>query len=86
MKWLDYREQLGIGFDDSQKANMFRNKITALLTTVSSHLTKHDFTPYYVTVGEAPPWCNYADFKWVIASITEDSDMRIILIVGKVAF
>lgn len=79
MKWLDYREQLGIGFDDSQKANMFRNKITALLTTVSSHLTKHDFTPYYVTVGEAPPWCNYADFKWVIASITEDSDMRIIL-------
>ena len=43
MKWLDYREQLGIGFDDSQKANMFRNKITALLTTVSSHLTKHDF-------------------------------------------
>lgn len=79
MKWLDYREQLGIGFDDSQKANMFKNKITALLTTVSSHLTKHDFTPYYVTVGEAPPWCNYADFKWVIASITEDSDMRIIL-------
>ena len=79
MKWLDYREQMGIGFDDSQKANMFRNKITALLTTVSSHLTKHDFTPYYVTVGEAPPWCNYADFKWVIASITEDSDMRIIL-------
>lgn len=55
MKWLDYREQLGIGFDDSQKANMFKNKITALLTTVSSHLTKHDFTPYYVTVGEAPP-------------------------------
>ena len=31
MDWLDYREKLGIGFDDEQKVNLFINKIFNIL-------------------------------------------------------
>ena len=30
MRWIDYREALGIGFSDSDKAEMLKNKIIVL--------------------------------------------------------
>ena len=31
MDWLDYRERLGIGFDDDQKVDLFIHKIFNIL-------------------------------------------------------
>ena len=36
MDWLDYREKLGIGFDDEQKTTMFTNKIFNILNLILS--------------------------------------------------
>lgn len=34
MKWIDYREQLGIGIDDKEKFKMLRNKSDVLMQIV----------------------------------------------------
>lgn len=35
MDWLDYREKLGIGFDDEQKVDLFIHKIFNILRLIS---------------------------------------------------
>ncbi len=64
MKWIDYREKLGIGFNDEEKKQMFSSKISnRLLGTFQKINTKKELverferivTDYYIEIGEAVP-------------------------------
>ena len=64
MKWIDYREKLGIGFNDEEKKQMFSSKISnRLLGTFKKINTKKELverferivTDYYIEIGEAVP-------------------------------
>ena len=52
MKWIDYREKLGIGFNDKQKFNMLRNKLFILLPSLHSAYSDVSYTQYLLMVGE----------------------------------
>lgn len=64
MKWIDYREKLGIGFNDSDKTKMFLSKIKNRLSSafrlfcgdhnMCSKYKKVIFE-YYVEIGESIP-------------------------------
>ena len=64
MKWIDYGEKLGIGFNDEEKKQMFSSKISnRLLGTFQKINTKKELverferivTDYYIEIGEAVP-------------------------------
>ena len=52
MNWVDYREKLGIGFNDEQKFIMLKNKITNTLPTISEYYSSESYTRYINMVGE----------------------------------
>ncbi|MDE6594065.1 MAG: hypothetical protein K2K57_13515 [Oscillospiraceae bacterium] len=59
MKYIDYREQLGLGINDIKKFEMLRNKIDALLNFLLNVLQTSDYrTPsfidYFLIVSESP--------------------------------
>ena len=41
MKWIDYRQELGIGFYDDDKARLFVNKISVMIDVMENSLD-HD--------------------------------------------
>lgn len=53
MKWIDYREKLGIGFNDKQKFDMLRNKLFLQLPTLKSVYSDQSYTQYLLMVGES---------------------------------
>ena len=53
MKWIDYREKLGIGFNDKQKLDMLRNKLFLRLPTLKSVYSDQSYTQYLLMVGES---------------------------------
>lgn len=55
MKWIDYREKLGIGFDDNAKLNLLKNKIIVFLKTANQKFTIDDIRRYSIMVGEILP-------------------------------
>lgn len=58
MKWADYRERLGLGFDDKSKFEALKNKFCNFVSSVDS--TKYgvdDCCEYFTLVGEA--WDRY---------------------------
>ena len=54
MKWVDYREKLGIGFNDEQKFQMLKNVITVYLSEFSNDdlFNVDDLKKYLMCVGE----------------------------------
>lgn len=53
MKWLDYREKLGIGFNDEQKFKMLKNKIKNYIFEIDDMQNyMYDYMPYFMMVGE----------------------------------
>lgn len=46
MKWIDYREKLGIGFNDKEKANALAKKISTFLKYGAIN-QKYSYTSYY---------------------------------------
>ncbi len=57
MKWIDYREKLGIGFNDPQKFQALKNMIVTEFDQIDlspSLYTGHGFILYYQMVGEHP--------------------------------
>ncbi len=52
MKWIDYREKLGIGFEDDKKLELLRNKILAFLPTVAPLYTDESYRNYIIMVCE----------------------------------
>ena len=37
MKWIDYREKLGIGFEDEEKFGMLKNKVLNYIEILTSY-------------------------------------------------
>ena len=55
MKWIDYRKSLGIGFYDSDKAEMLSNKIIVLLDEISNSGNEREediCRKYFSDIGE----------------------------------
>ena len=52
MEWLDYREKLGLGFNDEEKANYFYAKILNILNYIEQK------SPDAITEGEYIAFCN----------------------------
>lgn len=72
MKWVDYREKLGIGFSNEQKFHMFKNIITVYLNKFYAHelFNNDDLNKYLLCVGEDKGY-NYSPVEGVIDSINE---------------
>ncbi|MBR5114477.1 MAG: hypothetical protein IK101_04185 [Oscillospiraceae bacterium] len=53
MKWIDYRNKLGIGFSDNRKAKLLRNKIANLIEndTINEYYTTNDYYQFCLMVG-----------------------------------
>ena len=52
MKWVDYREALGIGFNDDKKLQMLKNKMQAFLDEARDWFKAIDVFSYAIMVGE----------------------------------
>lgn len=52
MDWIDYREKLGIGFDDEEKVKLFYSRMSNALDLLISDRSN------YVTTGEYYAFCN----------------------------
>lgn len=91
MKWVDYREKLGIGFTDSEKLSALINKIKVLFDYLDSEITTRqiiirDFQIFYSIIGEyIHPHYSYIDIMGVCYSITH-SDCLSAVISKYVAF
>ncbi len=75
MKWIDYREKLGICWNDKEKTVAFQQKISLYTQVICERLHgfsgnryKWVFNDYFFTVGENPP---YKTEREIIESITK---------------
>ena len=59
MKWVDYREKLGIGFNDSEKSAMLKNKTAIFLDLIKNSYSEENYRAYSLMVGE--PLARYLD-------------------------
>jgi len=80
MKWIDYREKLGIGFDDNQKLIGLKSKISGLLDSLAKlkangQIKLDSFKSYYMMIGEIPYNSYYRDFDRVFHSIDREKDI-----------
>lgn len=78
MKWIDYRAALGIGFSDSDKANMLSNKIVILFDELSSTRIPNEgdvCRRYFSDIGENNPSSHFACYA-VRNSIVKNEDIR----------
>lgn len=78
MKWVDYREKLGVGFNNAEKFKMLRNIITVFLKLLREKIPapsyKDDtFTEYFIMIGEHP---RYRNMSGVLGSIDDTKSMK----------
>ena len=54
MKWVDYREELGIGFNDNEKLQMLKNKLSHVFNFIYKYniYDYEDYRKYAVMIGE----------------------------------
>ena len=52
MNWIDYRELLGIGFEDETKLQMCKNRMKNIVSSLSKYYRDDDLYIYMNTVGE----------------------------------
>lgn len=52
MNWVDYREKLGIGFNDDEKFKMLKNKASVFLDLFGSKYSEDNYKKYAIMVGE----------------------------------
>lgn len=80
MKWIDYREKLGIGFNDDQKLTALKSKIFGMIDTLkemerSLRIEVTDFKSYYMMIGETPYNSYYSSFDRVYYSLDNAKDL-----------
>ena len=80
MKWIDYREKLGIGFNDEQKYRLLKNKICCLMQSIIDTADNYDydddtFLEYFITVGENPIYQNLMGVKESFEQTTSMNDL-----------
>lgn len=81
MKWIDYREKLGIGFSNEDKVELLKNKIRIKLSALNDGIEAYpddflqhndaSFRSYFLVVGEIPKWERY-NLSAVIESIQKE--------------
>lgn len=80
MKWVDYREKLGIGVNDEQKFTMFKNKIHLLFEILKrdSRLVGYDmlFLSYFSEIGERATYPYSNDMDGVCNNIVHTQTMN----------
>lgn len=52
MKWLDYREKLGVGTSDKKKYEMLKNRIHTFLKEQGDTYSRNAYKDYVIMVGE----------------------------------
>lgn len=52
MKWIDYREKLGIGLDDNNRLEMLKNKVFAFFSSLGNIYSKEAYNDYIIMTGE----------------------------------
>ena len=52
MNWIDYREKLGIGFNDDEKFKMLKNKTSIFLDLFGPRYSEDSYKSYAIMVGE----------------------------------
>ena len=82
MNWIDYREKLGIGFNDAQIFQAVKNGLIVFFDDLKSKLSITDLTDigfqkYYLMVGEYPPrnYDSYCSIEAVEYSILSGDDL-----------
>ena len=76
MKWIDYRQELGLGFSDDRKAALLGNKFRVLFNNINNNWEYHErdiCVRYCLMVGESPHY----GFQWseVRDSITREKNI-----------
>ena len=64
MKWIDYREKLGLGFNDAEKTQMLKNRIHQLCNFLDEiHYNQNDNDPerYFLMVSETSYKASFSD-------------------------
>lgn len=80
MKFVDYREKLGIGVNDNQKFSMFKNKISVLFSIMeqTSQVMGYEmlFLSYYSEIGETAKSWRRTGMENVCSSIISAETMN----------
>lgn len=80
MKYVDYREKLGLGFNNNEKTEMLSNKVVGFLRkvrdgfSINDYFNKYTFFYYFQEVGEQQIVND--EFEAVIRSISREKDSR----------
>lgn len=84
MKWVDYRESLGIGFSDNQKLSAFISKLNVMFDSLHTsiqyqRLVSRGYAKYFMMVGEIPYQSRYDSIGLVYDSIAKEKDLRAVI-------
>lgn len=71
MQWADYRERLGIGFNDESKFESFRNRFVNFGSSLGrSVFTHEDCCNFFILVGER--WDTHDDSSYQVSNLFEN--------------
>ena len=78
MKWIDYRDKLGIGYSDSIKAKLLRNKIATLIecSTLNEDYSPNDYYRFCLMVGIRCK-ADFAEESTVLAELFAKNEMSV---------
>lgn len=78
MKWVDYREKLGIGFSDKLKAKMLRNKIVTLIenSSLNADYSSDDYYRFCLMVGIRHQ-CGYEEQSTALAGLFLNNELSV---------
>ena len=79
MKWVDYREKLGIGISDKQKCEMIKNNILEFLPFLGDSFTDPDYLRYCLMVGERKNRNTGAPIYGLIESMENAKNAKLLL-------
>ena len=72
MKWADYRERLGLGFDDNSKFEALKNRFSNFGSNLDYRLYSHDdCCEYFIAIGK--PWDTTYDSSYQVSKTFQES-------------
>lgn len=76
MKWADYRERLGLGFDDKSKFEALKNKFCNFASNLGGgKYSRNDCCEYFIAIGK--PWDRSYDSSYQVSnSFQECSSLK----------
>ena len=84
MRWADYREKLGIGFDNESKLTALRNKLVNFGSSLKlSVFTKEDCCNFFIYVGEQ--WNRSYSSSYQVSSVFENCSSLKEVVINAVA-